>query len=115
MKKTVNMEKFDDWRVVARNYPALDKIIEENFVDDVHHLQLTFKKRPSIYIAKLEVLGAKYIKWQVNKEWYYIYGIAGENIGHSIESQIVVGKPVVSGPNAPKITRKRTLKVPKQP
>lgn len=113
MKQVISLAKFEEWRVLARQYPLLDDIIREQFLDSVQYLELQVKHRSMILISRLEIIGCSYTKWFVDDKTYYIYHHMREPTGIDTPDRIKVQNDAENTPSVVKTASKRPRKLPK--
>ena len=111
MKKTIEMKTFDHWRLLIAKYPDFDKIIDKEFVDDVHYLEIKVKYRQPVIVCKLQIEGVNCTRWERKGQLYYIYGVAQEELVKNLASQ--EAKPPKTDTKPVVIVKKRRLKTPK--
>jgi hypothetical protein len=112
MKKTIELKTFDHWRLLIAKYPDFDKLIDREFVDDVHYLEIKVKYRQPVIVCKLQIEGVNCTRWERKGQLYYIYGVAQEELVKKMASQEAKTpktdtKPVI----IVKKTRRKTPKI----
>ena len=105
------MKTFDHWRLLIAKYPDFDKIIDKEFVDDVHYLEIKVKYRQPVIVCKLQIEGVNCTRWERKGQLYYIYGVAQEELVKNLASQ--EAKPPKTDTKPVVIVKKRRLKTPK--